>query len=91
MTSKRSTNVYWLCLHLTGFGEFNFDVSDMFEETGKFAPMQAWKGHDWAVLDRLYEKGFIRDPKNKNKSLTFTREGSERSKELFEKLFGKSN
>ena len=24
---------------------------------------RAWKSHDWAVLDRLYEKGFIGDPK----------------------------
>jgi len=30
--------------------------------------MRAWKGIDWEVMDRLYEKGFIYDPKNKAKS-----------------------
>jgi hypothetical protein len=45
---------------------------------------QAWKGQDWEVLNRLHEKGFIHDPKNKNKSITFTEEGIAESKRLFE-------
>jgi hypothetical protein len=49
---------------------------------------RAWKGHDWDVLDRLYEKGFIHDPKNKNKSVVFTEEGLTKAKILFEELFG---
>jgi Domain of unknown function (DUF6429) len=28
---------------------------------------RAWKGFDWDVLDRLYEKGLIGDPKSKAK------------------------
>jgi hypothetical protein len=28
---------------------------------------RVWKGMDWDVLDRLHEKGYIHDPKNKNK------------------------
>ena len=28
---------------------------------------RAWKGMDWEVMDRLYEKGYIWDPKNKAK------------------------
>jgi len=24
---------------------------------------RAWKGHDWDVMDRLFEKGLISDPK----------------------------
>lgn len=48
---------------------------------------QAWKGHDWEALDRLYERGFIHDPKNRNKSITFTDEGIEAAKRLFESKY----
>jgi hypothetical protein len=41
-------------LHLTRFGD-------------KYGT-RAWKGHDWDALDRLYEKGYIGDPKGKAKS-----------------------
>ncbi|HEV2991419.1 MAG TPA: DUF6429 family protein [Candidatus Angelobacter sp.] len=50
---------------------------------------RAWKGQDWATLDRLYEKGLIFDPKNKSKSVMLTEEGEQRSRELFEKYFAK--
>jgi hypothetical protein len=50
--------------------------------------IRAWKGMDWEVLDRLHDKGFIHDPKNKNKSVMFTEEGYSRCRELFEKHFG---
>ncbi|MBK1880247.1 DUF6429 family protein [Pelagicoccus mobilis] len=50
---------------------------------------RAWKGHDWDVLNRLYEKGFIYDPVGKAKSVMLTEEGMKRSEELFERLFGK--
>ena len=49
----------------------------------------AWKGFDFRVLDRLYEKGFIRDPKNKARSVALTEEGLARSKMLFERHFGR--
>ena len=50
---------------------------------------RAWKGMDWDVLNRLYEKGLIYDPKNKTKSVVITETGEEKSKELFYKLFTK--
>jgi hypothetical protein len=50
---------------------------------------RAWKGMDWDVLDRLYEKGMICDPVDKVKSVVFTDEGLQRSKELFENMFGR--
>ena len=50
--------------------------------------VRAWKGFDFRVLDRLHEKGFIRDPKNKARSVVLTEEGLARSEELFEKHFG---
>ncbi len=50
---------------------------------------RAWKGQDWDVMERLFEKGFVGNPKNKNKSVALTREGVARSRELFQKLFAK--
>jgi hypothetical protein len=50
--------------------------------------IRAWKVFDFRVLDRLYEKGFIRDPKNRARSVVLTGEGLARSEELFEKHFG---
>jgi hypothetical protein len=52
-------------------------------------PLRAWKGHDWDAMNRLCKKGFIGDPRNKNKSVGFTEEGERRAEELFMKLFGK--
>ena len=48
--------------------------------------MRAWKGHDWAALDRLYVAGFISDPKSKARSVVLTDEGAERARALFEQL-----
>jgi hypothetical protein len=48
---------------------------------------RAWKGFDWKVMNRLYEKGFISDPVNKAKSIIFTDEGARRSEELFRRMF----
>ena len=56
----------------------------MFED--KFGT-RAWKGHSWEHLDRLYEKGFIDNPKSKNKSVVITEEGEKKSQALFEKYF----
>ena len=49
---------------------------------------RAWKGHDWAALDRLFEKGYICDPKSKARSVAMTEEGKARAEELFNQLFG---
>jgi hypothetical protein len=57
------------------------------EGRDEFAITRAWKGHDWKTLDRLHVKGWISDPKNKNKSVVFTDEGHKRAEELFERLF----
>jgi hypothetical protein len=51
--------------------------------------VRAWKGMDFEVMNRLFEKGYIHDPRNKNKSVALTRKGLERSKMLFDRLFVK--
>lgn len=58
-------------LHLTSFG------SD--------AGVRAWKGLDWATMERLYNKGYIGNPKSKSKSVVLTEEGAKLSEELFRK------
>jgi DNA-binding PadR family transcriptional regulator len=49
---------------------------------------RAWKGFDWDVLNRLYEKGLIDNPVGKAKSVALTEEGLKESARLFEKHFG---
>jgi len=52
--------------------------------------IRAWKGIDWEVMNRLYEKGYIYDPKGKAKSVSITSKGEVKSEELFHKLFSNS-
>jgi len=55
----------------------------------KHRQVRAWKSHDWGVLDRLHESGYIDDPVSKAKSVVMTDEGAKRSKQLFEEHFMK--
>ena len=41
---------------------------------------RAWKGQDFEVMNRLFEKGFIHDPVNKYKSVALTEEGLKNQK-----------
>jgi len=50
---------------------------------------RAWKGHDFEVMNRLHEKGFIDNPVNKTKSVWLTEEGLKESERLLFELFGK--
>ena len=36
---------------------------------------RTWKSYDWTVLDNLFERGLISDPKSKAKSVVLTAEG----------------
>ena len=49
---------------------------------------RAWKGHDWGVLDRLHERGWILDPRSPARSVVLTEEGLRRSQRVFEDHFG---
>jgi hypothetical protein len=51
--------------------------------------VRAWKSFHFKVLDRLHEKGLIRDPKNKARSVVLTQEGLATLEALFEKHFGR--
>ena len=51
------------------------------------AGWRAWKGMPWDVLDRLYEKELICDPKSKAKSVVLTDQGLRVARELYERTF----
>jgi hypothetical protein len=48
---------------------------------------RAWKGMDWAALDRLHAKGLIHDPANKATSVVFTEAGLREAQRIFEERF----
>lgn len=50
-----------------------------------------WKGHDFGVMERLHERGFIGNPVNRNKGVYLTTEGMERGLRVAEHLFGNSS
>jgi len=51
--------------------------------------VRAWKSMDWDLLDVLYRKEWIADPKGKAKSVVFTDEGARLAQELLTRHFGK--
>jgi hypothetical protein len=50
--------------------------------------IRSWKGHDWDVMNRLHEKGWIYDPVGKARSVALTEEGVRQAEALFAKHFG---
>ena len=50
---------------------------------------RTWKGHEWNVLERLHEKGWISNHATKAKSGVWSEQGSRLSEALFEKHFKK--
>ena len=51
---------------------------------------RVWKGHDWAAMERLHQRGYISDPKIKAKSVSVTEEGKAMAERLFRQLFEKT-
>jgi hypothetical protein len=49
--------------------------------------VRAWKGMDWDLLELLYERGWICDPKGKAKSVVFTEDGAQRAEEFLQRHF----
>ena len=47
----------------------------------------SWKGCDFDVMESLFDRGLIGDPRSKNKSVVLTEEGLTLGKELAAKLF----
>ena len=49
--------------------------------------IRAWKGFDWESMNRLYEKGYIGDPKSTAKSIVVTEVGQSAAEAMFTKHF----
>ena len=47
----------------------------------------SWKTYDWDVTQRLFEQGFIDDPRSNRKSVMLSEEGERVGKALADKLF----
>lgn len=48
-----------------------------------------WKGLDWDLMNLLYEKGWIENPVNRNKSVMLTEEGAKLADRFLVRYFGK--
>jgi hypothetical protein len=53
----------------------------------EFENGRAWKRIEFSVMDELFEKGYISDPKGKSESVYLTEEGLHLAKELAKKHF----
>ena len=51
---------------------------------------RVWKGIDWAITDRLYQKGLIEDPAGRAKSLVLNDDGLAEAESVLERMFGKT-
>jgi hypothetical protein len=51
---------------------------------------RAWKGLDWDVLDLLYQRGWILDPKGKARSVVLTELGQSLTEGAFRKHFSRN-
>ncbi len=50
---------------------------------------RAWKSLPWGAMDRLYEQGYISDPRSRAKSVAFTPEGLHQAREVCRRLFAR--
>lgn len=50
---------------------------------------RVWKRYDFTMMEALFNKGFITNPRGRTESIYLTPEGKERGKALAEKLFKK--
>ncbi|MDZ7714246.1 MAG: DUF6429 family protein [Rhodovibrio sp.] len=64
-------------------------AADRAPGTTRLDAWRSWKGVDWNATDRLYEKGYISDPKSKAKSVMLTHAGFERGRALLRELCGR--
>ncbi len=55
----------------------------------EFEDGRVWKRIDFAVMDRLYEKGYITNPHGKQESVRLTEDGLSLAKQLATKYFAK--
>jgi Domain of unknown function (DUF6429) len=47
--------------------------------------VRTWKSYDWEVMNDLYERGYISDPRSKAKSVVLTEAGMAQGRTMFAK------
>jgi len=52
-------------------------------QLGLHEAVRTWKSYDWDVMNDLFERGYISDPRSKAKSVVLTDAGMQRSREMF--------
>ena len=50
---------------------------------------RVWKSLDWDLMDILYERGWIVDPRSKAKSVVLTEEGEQLAGQFLQRHFGR--
>ena len=50
---------------------------------------RVWKSLDWDLMDILYERGWIVDPRSKAKSVVLTEEGKQLAGQFLQRHFGR--
>lgn len=50
---------------------------------------RVWKQYPWSLTDRLFELGYITDPKSKAKSVRLTPEGKAHAESVLRERFGR--
>lgn len=50
---------------------------------------RVWKQYPWSLTDRLFELGYITDPKSKAKSVVLTPEGLELAERILRERFAR--
>ena len=76
-----------LLLYLTSWEEKGYVyIDDVLKEDNLH---HSWKGHSFDALNNLTDKGYLFPTKNKNKSVTLTKEGENLAKELIKKYIEK--
>jgi hypothetical protein len=50
---------------------------------------RVWKGLDWNLMDLLFDKGWILDPRSKAKSVVLTEEGERLAQAFLVRHFGR--
>ena len=73
-----------LLLYLTSWNEEGYEYDEN-DNISKQQFRQSWKGYSFDALNSLTDKRMLYPTKNKNKSVTLTKEGEEYAKELLGK------
>ena len=68
-------------------GEMTLALLWLVLHDGGYWTTRVWKSFGGDTMDRLFEKGYISDPRRKTKSVAVSEEGKAKAEGLFKKYF----